>query len=237
MAIAPRTVPRISVNDLAQFMVSSDTARMGIIKRAKSPQMPPILRYKDVRQPVCAFLTDRRRVVNPLAEAERMFRQRAEDTAISPLKRDDARASIDVLRAVQGLSNQLGPFDFHAAPAKQNKLQIGGIEVSVRADLIVHGSSRGKDHIGAAILRLTQGINDSEAGAARRRDMGLYVATLARMHVEENLPLSDREPANRLCLAIDVQQGEVIACPTAYARRQTDIENACRFIAAMWPTS
>ncbi|MFM9276387.1 hypothetical protein, partial [Pseudarthrobacter sp. NKDBFgelt] len=76
---------------------------------------------------------------------------------------------------------------------------------------------------------------ETDAALARRREMGLYVATLARRLLDQNNQ-SDRTPANRLCLSIDVQHGEVFAAPTANVRRMNDLESACRAIAALWPT-
>jgi hypothetical protein len=63
--------------------------------------------------------------------------------------------------------------------------------------------------------------------------MGLYVATLARIHMDKNIP-SNRTISNRLCMSIDIQHGEVFQAPEANTRRMNDLENACRFIAAMW---
>jgi hypothetical protein len=238
MAISSLTVrhaPRISVNDLALFMVSSDTARIGIIRRAKHPQIPPIIRYRDVRPPLCHYLSDRLRSVNPLVTAEAMFIHRSQDSSESALRQDDARHSIEVLRAIQAMANQLAGFDFHAAPQNQPTLNMVSVEISVRADLLVHGTVRNREQIGAAILRMTQDDADTDAARSRRQDMGFYVATLARLHLEINIE-STRELANRLCLSIDVQHGEAFACPNASTRRRNDLENACRFIAAMWPT-
>ncbi|MFT0876458.1 hypothetical protein VRZ08_07835 [Rhodopseudomonas sp. G2_2311] len=222
------------MNDLALYMVSSETARIGIVRRAKAPQIPPIIRYRDARGPICAFLTDLRRDVNPLVVAEQMFTQRMSDPSESALRQDDARQSIEVLNAVQRMRNQLAPYEFVPAPADQNRLTLGGVEVSVRADLLVYGSSRGTNLIGAAVLRMTQDDADSDAARSKRREMGLYVATLARLHIEQNIS-SDRQVANRLCMSIDVQHGELFAAPDANTRRMNDIENACRFIAALWP--
>src|SRR5438270_686811 len=143
-----RQTPRMSVNDLALFMISSDTARLGIVKRAKYPQKPPIIRYRDVRVPICQYLSDRRRNVNPLVQAETMLQQRAKDSSVSALRQDDARQSIQVLHAIQGMANQLGPLDFHPAPQTQQPLMFGDVDVSVRADLLVYGSVRGRDQIG-----------------------------------------------------------------------------------------
>jgi hypothetical protein len=230
-----RESPRVSVNDLALFMVSSDTARLGIIRRAKHPQLPPIIRYRDVRPPLCHYLSDRLRSVNPLVAAESMFSHRSQDPSESALRQDDARHSIEVLHAIQAMANQLAAFDFHPAPQDQPTLSMATVEISVRADLLVHGITRGREQIGAAILRMTQDDAETDAARSRRQDMGFYVATLARVHLETNIA-SDREPANRLCLSVDVQHGEAFACPNANTRRRNDLENACRFIAAMWPT-
>ena len=214
LPILERPTPRISANDLALFMVSSDTARIGIIRRAKSPQIPPIIRYRDARGPICAYLSDPVRSLRPLTAANEMFQQRAEDAAESTLRRDDARQSIEVLRAIQGMANRLGTYDFQAAPAQQDRLTLSEVEVSVRADLIVHGEQRGQGQIGYAVLRMTQSDAETDAALARRREMGLYVATMARRLLDQNNQ-SNRTPANRLCLSIDVQHGEAFAAPTA----------------------
>lgn len=166
-----------------------------------------------------------------------MFQQRAEDSAESSLRQDDARQSIEVLHALQRMRNQLAGFDFVPAPVNQDRLLLAGVEVSVRPDLLVHSSGRGQELIGAAILRMTQDDADSENARTKRRDMGLYVATLARLHVDQHIaPSTNRAVANKLCMSIDVQHGEVFQAPVSNTRRMHDVENACRFIAALWPT-
>ena len=96
-----------------------------------------------------------------------------------------------------------------------------------------HGSSKGKEQIGAALLRMTQDDADTDEAKAKRQNMGLYAATMIRRHVDENLRGS-REPTNRLCLSIDLQHGEVFVAPNANTRRASDLESACRMIAAIW---
>lgn len=214
-------------------MVSSETARIAIIRRSKSPNRPPIIRYRDARPAICTYLADPRRSLYPLIAAEEMFRQRASDPAVSSLRQDDARQSVEVLHAIQRMTNVLGPLEFVAAPQTQPRLTLAGVEVSVRADLLVMGSARGREQMGAAVLRMTQDDADTEVARGRRRDMGVYVATLARLHADQNLA-TNREVANRLCMSIDVQHGEAFTAPDSNTRRMNDLESACRFIAVMW---
>ncbi len=231
-----RMSPRITANELALYMVSSDTARIGIIRRSKYPQTAPIIRYKDVRPVICSFLSDPMRSVNPLISAEDMFIQRASDSSESVFRQDDAKASIEVLHSIQKMKNKLGAMEFLPAPTDQNKLVLSGVEVSVRADLIAKLVIKGHDASGVAVLRLTQDSADTEAAKAKRKEMGLYVATLARLHADQNLQLP-HVVANRACMSIDVQHGDVFQSPDANTRRMADLDNACRFIAAMWDST
>lgn len=231
----PKATPRISVNDLALYMVSSETTKLAIIKRSKYPQKSPMIRYRDARPPICAFLSDPGRNVNHLVSAEEMFEQRKADLSVSPLKRDDAQNSINVMHAIQGMANKVKGYDFHPAPAKQSKLVISGVEVSVHADLLVHGAKKGVEEFGAAVLRMTQDDAETDAAKAKRKEMGLFVATLARLHVENSFE-SNRQPANRLCMSIDVQHGELFVAPDSNSQRIKNIEAACQMIAMVWPS-
>lgn len=164
-----------------------------------------------------------------------MFAQRMADPSVSSLMQDDARNSIAVLHGIQRMRNQLSAFQFIAAPARQPKLVIEGVQVSIHADLLAIGERSGVGQIGAAVLRMTQSDTDSDLAVQRRREMGTYVATLARAHTEANLA-GNRTAINRLCMSIDVQHGEVFVAPNSTTRRMNDLANACRFIAALWPT-
>jgi hypothetical protein len=232
MARSPNR-PRISANDLALYMVSSATTQLSIIRRAADPQTFVTTRYKDVRELLRTFLADPARNVNRLHAAELTFTNRAEDPAESALRQDDALKSIEVLRALRGMSNQLAAYSFSVAPQSQPKLILSGVEVSVRADLWVHGASRGRDQVGGAILRMTQDDSGSSTAAEKRREMGSYVATLIRMHVDQVQPMQV-EASSRLCLSIDVQHGQVFTAPNAVTRRINDLRSACTAIAALW---
>ena len=166
-----------------------------------------------------------------------MFEQRMSDPSFSALMQDDARNSIEVIHGIQRMQNQLGQFAFRKAPERQLKLVIEGLEISIRADLLVSGTNRkGNDLIGAAVLRMTQSGETTESALSKRREMGLYVATLANAHVEQNLA-GNSLPNNGLCMSIDVQQGEAFTAPNSITRRMNDLTNACRFVVALWPTA
>ena len=165
-----------------------------------------------------------------------MLHQRATDPSVSAMRQEDARLSIEVVNAIQGMGNRLGQYNFAPAPQRQNKLTISGVEVSVRADLLVHGRTRGIEQIGAAILRVTKDDATTASAKEKRKQMGLYVATLVKLHVDKNI-VPNRKTSNKLCMSIDVQHREVFSAPTQVTRRISDIENACKVIASFWGTA
>lgn len=209
-------------------MVASETAKQSIIRRNYDPQPFVTTRYQDARSTIKAYLSDISRRQNPINDALTMFEQRAADPAESDLRQDDARQSIEVLQALRGMDNQLARYQFRDAEHSQPKLILSGVEISVRSDLWAYGEGRGgEEQIGGVIFRMTQ----DDGG--RRADMGRYVATLLRMHLDQNNP-TNRVPANRLCMAVDIRHGEVFAAPTSNTRRMNDLEAACRVIHALW---
>ena len=160
--------------------------------------------------------------------------QREADPASNAKRKEDASLTKEVLHAIQGMHNLLAGYDFHPAPARQNKLYIAGVEISVRADLLVHGRSGRTDYIGAALLRMTKDDASTSMAEDRRKRMGQFAAVLAYLHVMQNLASGNRVARHALCMAIDVQHGAVFLAPRNYKRRQSDIESACTIIAALW---
>lgn len=192
-----------------------------------------MIRYSDARRAIVQHLSDPSRPLSALLSAEKLLLQRISDPSESALRQDDAQKSIEVLHQIQSMGNKLGSYNFSTADRKQEKLYIEGVEVSIFADLMVHGTKKGEDEIGAAILRMTVDDASTLAAKEKRKNMGLYVATLARLHVEENLANGIR-PANRLCMSIDVMHGETFVAPAANTQRIKDIRSACKMISALW---
>lgn len=223
----------LTANQLAKYMVSTETGKIGIIKQAKSDNKAGAIRYKNAREAIKAHLTDIKRSREPLEAAYNQMEQAKNDSSLSPFARNDASASLDALDAFDVISNQLGGYEFAAAPKRQPKLILSGVKINITLDLLVKTKRKGIEHIGGALFRFTQADGESEAAASQRRNMNAYAATLAHMQVTQSFAKSGN-PLHEICYAVDVQFKEVIAAPKTYARRASDMENACRFVSAIW---
>lgn len=224
----------MTANELARFMVSGDTGRVGIVRRARESGTAPRARYKDVRSALRNALTDAPGERRILAEAQTMLEQRADDSAVSAFRRDDAAKSLEVINAYREMRNSLAGYDYVMPPPRQPSLNISGVEVSVTLDLLIHRMNGETQEIGGVLFRLTTPDEDeTDNAAAKRRNMGTYAATLVRMQVAENFA-GNRSPAYPICWSVDVQCREVHVAPRTFAKRVQAIENACLTIAAMW---
>lgn len=215
-------------------MVSGDTGRMGIIRRAREKKSVVAVRYSDVRTATAAAMCDPIKGKHILATAYQSFEQKASDASLSPWAREDAAKSLDVIESFGKMKNQLVGFDFVQAPPKQSPLALGGVAVSVNCDVLIHRPVKGVPSIGAALFRLTKPDEDeSDKAKAKRDQMGRHVATLVLMQVGASLA-GNLQPAFELCWSIDVQTGEIYKAPKNTKALATSMENACQFIAAMW---
>jgi len=226
--------PHLSVNQLADYLVSSETSRMSILRHSKedSSGQAGAIYYSKVRRDIQTFLCDPMRSVSILNESETLFSQRTSDSTLSVFWQTEAKHSIAILHNMHSLHNKISRFTFLKAPYRQPKLEIEGVDISVKADVLV----RGKDNrIGAAVLRMTKNDASSPSKISRREKMGKYAATIVRRHVEQNLVKQGQKIDPKLCMSIDVQYGEVFFCPPATTQRIKNVENACQMIAAVWP--
>lgn len=217
-------------------MVSSETAKLSIVRRAKEVSTAVVVRYSDVRAVLRNAMANPERSGEIIASARSSFAQRAEDPALSAFQREDASGSLDVLDA---FANTTLPFqieDCILAPSPQEPLNISGVTVSVNCDILIHRIRRNVQEVGGAILRLNKPEDSaSERSIQKRREMAAYAATLVFMHVTEH-HAANRTAAASICYSVDVQSGEAHDASRSFITRRQNLESACRFIAAVWPT-
>ena len=225
--------PRITANDLARYMLSTEPGKLGIIRRARESVTAPRTRYRDARLAMRTYLADIQRSKATLYQARKLFEQRANDPSLKDFPREDAKLSIDVIDALLRMDNQLSGFEFAAAPQAQKKLVLAGVDVSVNVDLLTLRTKGQQEQIGGALFRLTKADEETDAATAKRREIGSYAATLVQMQVGANLA-GNRQPNHALCMSIDVQCEEVHFAPKTFAQKAQNLEAACQFISAMW---
>lgn len=215
-------------------MVSGDHAREGIIKNARETPTAPVIRYRDLKNGLAAFLSDPARPTSRLAALESLLEQKANDQNLTAFMRDDAQASLEALSIFRRFNNQLGGYAFAAPGFRANPLNIEGVDVSVHPNLVLTQTVRSDQRFGLALFRLAKGDDEENiAAASRRSDVGKFVATLAFMQAETYCP-DEHIAHHSLCMSLDVQNQEIWTGSRNQTRRINNLRAACRQIARAW---
>ena len=109
---------------------------------------------------------------------------------------------------------------------------MNGVTVSVFLNVLMVRDRGDNEEVGGVLFRMTKADDETEAAAAKRKEIGAYAATLALMQIQARP--GARQPHHQLCASFDIQCEDVHMAPRTYLTKAKELENACRFIAAMW---
>jgi hypothetical protein len=226
--------PRLSANQLAEYLGATPTRRATIVRDAKFPKTAQVALYRDARLAVARHLCTGSSEPDHIRHAIERLTERADEPDASSWTIDDCRRSVEVLEAFARLSNELGlaRFEFRIVSGTLPHLLIGGVSVSVSISATVHRTARdGIRQVGGLTLFLSKAMSEDAASPER----AAVSALLCFMFAEErlgHLGVAD----HKLCLALDAAGGKVFPAPKGQARRRKDMGHACAEIARAWPT-
>lgn len=224
--------PRLSANQLAEYLKASSTRRKSIVREAKFPKTAVVTRYRNARQSIVKYLCDDTRSMSALFESMADMKTRAESPTATPWQTEDLLLSVEAVASFQKARNTLGivKYDCKLALPNQPKLEISGVEISVAADVFaVRCDKDGVERVGAAILLFSK----SEASAKGRDELCRVSALLAAMFAEKYLGhLGVVDP--KMCVAVDVFSGKEHKAPASYVKALENISNSCEEVVLRW---
>jgi hypothetical protein len=217
--------PRISVNKLGEYMTATPLRRRRIIADQQRPKTFIVPRYTEAQDAITKYLVRGGHDAEVLtSEIERLSTAPSATEWEAQRKRLCAEALERFLIVADEI--ELSDQTLSAGGNDQPRLQVGGLEVSVRPEVLVRGTNRLGDEAGGALkLYFSKTIPLNQDG-------GEYVATLVHQFVDTHLTPGHADP--RLSRVIDVFGGRVFTAPRAVARRRRDLWAACEEIARAW---
>ena len=226
--MADGNTPRISINQLAGYLVAAPTQRRRIIRDAKNPAAFRVNWYDLARQPICAFIASGMSNENQLlTEAARLYALPGANDYEDARNRTNAEALEAFLDCydqidLEGMTVQAGPND---CPI----LLIHGVSISVRPEFVLRGQYRGQGCSGA--LKLYFSKDDCLTD-----DTAPYITCVVMRHVQDHSQPPNHTARHANCQVIDVFGKRIHPAPRATTRRFQDIDAACQEIALLWPT-
>lgn len=219
----------ISVNKLAEFLVTPNPARRRrIVHDQKYPSTAIVAKYRNAYPPIAEYLRNGRRDATILDAVSRLRADREGTDWVL----DDRWNTADALERFLEIADVAPHADgeiYQAGASEAPKLNIAGVDISVRPDFLISFSKRGKKQTGALKFHFIKNADNALTKAGTE-----YVATLMYQWLLVNGP-DGTTPSHAHCLCIDVFRGAVTSAPKSTSRRMTEVVAACEEIEARWP--
>lgn len=223
--------PSISVNKLGEYILSKGARQRKILHDRKypDPDFQMGMYHREAAEAVAAYLAAGAIDPSPLDNALHALEQIATDK-IGTARR--INANIDALERFSGMLDDIDLKNAEPELGAHNpaKLVYHGVEISVRPEIVLRATVKGKNYVGALKLHFskTHPHNEESAGF-----VSAAVSEYCRMHI---VGYSDAIVNPAFCQVIDVASGRVFPGVKSTKQRLADISAECQNIAALWPT-
>jgi hypothetical protein len=218
----------MSVNKLAELLVTPSAARRRrIVYDQKHPSDAIVARYRMAMPAVAEYLTSD----FDAGVIDRHVMALRSDQSGGIWHREDRDLTADALEHVLQLASNL-PQDgvtYSRPPAEPARLEVEGVQISVRPDMLLTTTIRGRRYSGAMKFHFTR----NEESALTRR--GAEFVAMVMQEWLTQFGTSGATPRGSLCIAVDVFRRAQVSAPTSVARRWEEVVAGCQEIAARWP--
>lgn len=220
--------PRISVNKLAEFMVSKAARQRKLLRDRKypDPEFQMGMYHREAAEAVARYLVSDQLSTAPIDRQISLIKQQSPQ-AIGTQRRLNSN-----IEAMERFLEMLDDFDFGDAEAEHgehapSKLTYHGVEISVRPEIVLRGTVKGKPVIGAVKLHFAKGFEMTDETAG-------YVSAAVQEYCARHL-CPNGEPVHApYCQVFDIGSGKVFPGVKSTKARLRDIEDTCRNIADIW---
>lgn len=222
-----RTLPRISLNKLGEYMTATPSRRRQIVRDQRRPKGFLLPRYNEAQAAIVRCLT----APEPnLADIVADIRRLAASASRSTWEAQRNALCTAALEAFLEIGDQFidtSQFTLSRAPQRPPLLTYGEVSISVRPELIVRAVGRTRaSRVGAVKLYFSKTTPLREAG-------GTIAATALADFAEQFLAMNEKVDP-RLCQVVDVFAHTIYRASRARVRPHADLLAACDEIARAW---
>jgi hypothetical protein len=230
---SPNPNPRLSANQLSEYLIASSMRRKSIIQDAKFPKKVIIARYDGARDAIVDYLRDLGRKASTLIDAIEALSARAE-ASDKLWTKQDSLLSIEAVESFHAGYNSnkiaLRKIECRRPPNPKAHLEFNEVKVSVTLNTTTHRKDKdGTDRVGGVILLFSK----SETSSTSRAERCKTAAVLAFLFAEKHLSAFGKADP-KICFSVDVFGGGAHPAPASYKQKLNNINASCEEIALRW---
>ncbi len=220
----------ISVNKLGEYIMSRGARQRKILydRKYPDPEFNMGMYHREATEAVSQYIAGGAIDPSPLDKQLYALEQ------IVTEKVGTARRINANIDALERFSNMLDDIDLMKAepsfgPHNPPKLTFHNVEISVRPEIVLRATIKGKTHVGAWKLHFSKTHPHSEESAG-------YVSAVVQEFCRLHLAAHDEVVNPSFCQVIDVASATVFKGVKSTKSRMNDVAAECQNIAALWPT-
>lgn len=222
--------PELSVNKLAEYIVSKGARQRKLLRDRKypDPEFQMGMFHREASEAVRRYIADGCVDAVPIENQIAVLKQQTPDK-IGTIRR--VNANIDALERFLDMLDDLGiQGDTELGSYSAEKITIHGVKISVRPEIIVRGAGpKGKKLVGAVKLHFSKSFQMTDEAAG-------YVSAVVQQFCRDHLLEPDETLFADYCKVIDIGSGNVFPGVKATTARMKDVSAECENIAGLWPT-
>jgi hypothetical protein len=219
--------PEFSVNHISEYLATDNAPqRTKIIRAAKFPKKVEISAYSQIRPALKAALTK--------PEFDRPGMEFLADRMATKARRETGYARDEALRCEKAVTAFMGTMQ--PRPFRQMKissapssllLRQAGVRLKVTLDASVITESNGLANSGGIVLLYAFSADRGSEEGRLKAISGLMLWALEP---------GQMEPLPRLCMAVDLADGNIVKASASHARFRQHVTESCHEVAARWDT-
>lgn len=224
--------PRLSANQLADYLSAGPTARKTILRDAKFPPTMLLIRYEDARAALKQHLTGKADALVHALQA--LHHKSGGGSILSDYAKTNCLLCIDAIEGFQAAEKNMKAAGvvFSLPLLYTTRLKISGVSVSVSVDLMTEKTdAKGQKSVGAAMLIFAKPAKKANDVADRCKSSAMLIHELLKSQIK---PIAGLDPT--LCMAIDVFNGTIYRAKSHQKILYKNVENSCSEVATVWPT-
>jgi hypothetical protein len=170
--------PRLSANQVGDYLTASASSRRRIIQDAKFPPTMLVVFYEDARRALRSHLQAGSFATKTLEKAVSTLGRKLENTGLTEWKKRNHRLCIEAIEAFQESEEKigLGGIKYTAPDTSTSKISISGVTISVSLDLIAHRTdAKGLKSTGGVVLVFSKTGGPDKNAASRCEAIALLI--------------------------------------------------------------
>lgn len=224
--------PRLSANQLAEYLKASPPRRKQIVKAAKFPQTVIVAQYRGARESISKYICSPARDQKILSTGIGRMKEREAQPNATVWVKEDSRRSIEAIAAFEKNANAMGVGKLDCRPLVPGlpPLHIAGVDININLDATTHRLVKGENAVGGVIFLFSKA---DEASAKARTERCRISAILAYLFAKEHLGyIGVSDP--KLCYSFDVLTGNAVQAPSTHKTVLSHMADSCEEVVLRW---